>query len=314
MTRQPSKRKAAAWVSGWLLLMLVIVVAGKEATRTLHVFQIMEMRSLLGLLLLYPLVRREGGFAWDFRTGRIGQHAARNVFHYAAQFGWLFALTLIPVAQVVAIEFTMPVWTAILAVSFLGERMSAARLLAIRAWRHRRCRHRQAGARPRRPGSARRPRRRSRLRHLDGPRQVADDDGERRRHHLWMLVIQSVIGIAPALYVWREPTAGVWPWVVLIAFCGTYSHYCMTQALRNADATTVVPMDFLRVPLSAVVGWLVYAEAIDVFTAFGAGLILAGNLINLRSPPPRVAAAPASRPVTGAPHGSACPRRRAVGH
>ena len=60
MTRQPSKRKAAAWVSGWLLLMLVIVVAGKEATRTLHVFQIMEMRSLLGLLLLYPLIHREG--------------------------------------------------------------------------------------------------------------------------------------------------------------------------------------------------------------------------------------------------------------
>jgi drug/metabolite transporter (DMT)-like permease len=285
MTRQPSRKKAAAWVSGWLLLMLVIVVAGREAMRTLHVFQIMEMRSLLGLLLLYPLVRRDGGLA-AMRTARLGQHMARNAFHYGAQFGWFYALTLISVAQVVAIEFTMPVWTAILAVSFLGERMSPARLLAIALG--------MVGvAVIVRPGLAQ----------LDPGQLIALAAAVGFAVSMilvksltttesvvaiifWMLVIQSVIGIVPAILVWREPTAEAWPWILLIAFCGTYSHYCMTQALRYADATTVVPMDFLRVPLSAVVGWLVYAEAIDVFTALGAGLILAANLINLRSPPP----------------------------
>ena len=283
MTGPPSKRKAAAWVSGWLFLMLVIVVAAREATRTLHVFQIMEMRSLLGLVLLYPLVHREGGFA-SMRTKRLRQHMARNAFHYAAQFGWFYALTLISVAQVVAIEFTMPVWTAMLAVAFLGERMSAARLAAIALG--------VAGvAIIVRPG----------LGQLDPGQLIAlgaavgfaiamilvkslTSTESVVSIIFWMLVIQSVIGIVPAVLVWREPTAAAWPWVVLIAFCGTYSHYCMTQALRHADATTVVPMDFLRVPLSAVVGWLVYAEAIDVFTALGAGLILFGNLINLRSP------------------------------
>lgn len=285
MTRQPSRKKAAAWVSGWLLLMLVILVAGREAMRTLHVFQVMEMRSLIGLLLLYPLVRRQGGFA-AMRTARFGQHMARNAFHYGAQFGWFYALTLISVAQVVAIEFTMPVWTAILAVSFLGERMSAARLLAVALG--------MVGvAVIVRPGLAQ----------LDPGQLIAlaaavgfavsmilvkslTTSESVVKIIFWMLAIQSVIGIVPALLVWREPTAAAWPWVVLIAFCGTYSHYCMTQALRHADATTVVPMDFLRVPLSAVVGWLVYAEAIDLFTALGAGLILAANLINLRSPPP----------------------------
>ena len=285
MTRQPSRKKAAAWVSGWMLLMLVIVVAGREAMRTLHVFQIMEMRSLLGLLLLYPLVRRDGGLA-AMRTARLGQHMARNAFHYGAQFGWFYALTLISVAQVVAIEFTMPVWTAILAVSFLGERMSPARLLAIALG--------MVGvAVIVRPGLAQ----------LEPGQLIALAAAVGFAVSMilvksltttesvvaiifWMLVIQSVIGIVPAILVWREPTAEAWPWILLIAFCGTYSHYCMTQALRYADATTVVPMDFLRVPLSAVVGWLVYAEAIDVFTALGAGLILAANLINLRSPPP----------------------------
>ncbi|HEX2542171.1 MAG TPA: DMT family transporter [Caldimonas sp.] len=282
-------------MSGWLLLMLIIVVAGREAMRTLHVFQIMEMRSLLGLVMLYPLVVRAGGLA-AMRTARLGQHAARNTFHYGAQFGWFFALTLIPVAEVVAIEFTMPVWTAILAVFFLGERMSPARVVAIALGI-------VGVAVIVRPGLGR----------LDPGQLIALGAAVGFAISMilvksltttesvvgiifWMLVIQSVIGIAPALYVWREPTAGAWPWVVLIAFCGTYSHYCMTQALRHADATTVVPMDFLRVPLSALVGWLVYAEAIDVFTALGAGLILAGNLINLRSPSRPVAAATAPQP------------------
>ena len=101
-------------MSGWLTAMVVMAVAGREATRSLHVFQIMEMRSLLGLVLLYPLIRASGGFA-AMRTGRAGLHVARNTFHYAAQFGWFLALTMIPIAQVVAIEFTMPIWTALLA-------------------------------------------------------------------------------------------------------------------------------------------------------------------------------------------------------
>jgi drug/metabolite transporter (DMT)-like permease len=99
----------------------------------------------------------------------------------------------------------------------------------------------------------------------------------------WMVVIQSTMGLVPALIVWQWPTPTIWGWLVVIAFCGTYSHYCMTRALLHADATVVVPMDFLRVPLAALAGWLVYAERVDVLTAAGAGLILVGNLLNLKA-------------------------------
>jgi drug/metabolite transporter (DMT)-like permease len=74
--------------------------------------------------------------------------------------------------------------------------------------------------------------------------------------------------------------------VLVIAFCGTYSHYCMTRALQHAEATIVVPMDFLRVPLAALLGWLVYAEQVDLLTGVGAALILVGNLLNLKSAKP----------------------------
>ena len=281
----PSPRKAAAWMAGWLTAMVVMAVAGRAATRTLHVFQIMEMRSLIGFILLWPLIHANGGLS-ALRTARIGQQVARNTVHYAAQFGWFFALTLIPIAQVVAIEFTMPIWTALLAVTFLGERLSAARVVAVALG--------VVGvAVIVRPGVDR----------VDPGQLIAlaaavgfavsvilvkslTRTDSSVTIVFWMLVVQSAIGAVPALIVWRTPMAAVWPWVLVIALCGTYSHFCMTQALRHAEATMIVPMDFLRVPLSAVAGWLVFGERIDAFTIGGAALILFANLLNLRRPAP----------------------------
>jgi drug/metabolite transporter (DMT)-like permease len=100
----------------------------------------------------------------------------------------------------------------------------------------------------------------------------------------WMLVIQSAAGFFPSLYVWRWPSPYAWGWLAVIAFCGTFSHYCMARAMLYADATVVLPMDFLRVPLTATAGWLIYSERLDVFTVLGAALILTGNLLNLKAP------------------------------
>jgi len=124
MQPKPSKTMAALWMAGWLTLMLVIVVAGREAMRELNVFELMEIRSVFGFFLLLPFVHLNGGFA-TIQTRRLPQHVARNLVHYSAQLGWFFALTLIPIGQVVAIEFTLPIWTAILAAGFLGERITS---------------------------------------------------------------------------------------------------------------------------------------------------------------------------------------------
>lgn len=277
----PSNTKAASWMAGWLALMLIMLVAGREAMRELSVFQVMEMRSVIGLFLLYPLVHRNGGFA-SMQTARPLQHIGRNVVHYAAQYGWFLALTMIPLAQVVSIEFTMPVWTALLAVSFLGEKLNVWKILAIVLGLVGVIVIVQPGAAPVSPGQLVMV-----LAALGFGVAIVMVKSLTRTDSVvviifWMLVIQSLIGLIPALYLWHWPSAHVWPWVVVIAFCGTYSHYCFTQAMRYADATVVVPMDFLRVPLSAAVGWLVYSERLDAATVAGAALILTGNLLNLR--------------------------------
>jgi drug/metabolite transporter (DMT)-like permease len=272
---------AALWMAGWLSLMLVMVVAGREASTRMNVFELMEIRSVLGFFLLLPFVYRSGGFA-AIRTRRLPQHIVRNLTHYGAQLGWFFALTLIPIGQVVAIEFTMPIWTAILAASFLGERINSWKAVAIVLG--------VVGVvvivRPAtgevNPGQ---------LIALAaavgfGISMAMVKSLTRTESALtvifWMIVVQGVAGFLPTLYVWVWPSAYVFGWVVVIAVCGTFSHYCLASAMRYADATIVVPMDFLRVPLTATVGWLLYAERLDAYTILGAALILTGNLLNLK--------------------------------
>jgi drug/metabolite transporter (DMT)-like permease len=232
--------------------------------------------------MLYPLIHLNGGIA-AMRTTRPLQHTVRNLIHYAAQLGWFFALTLIPLGQVVAIEFTMPIWTALLAAGFLGERMNLAKILAIALGLF-------GVAIIVRPGTS----------GVDPGQLIAlgaavgfgtsiammkslTRTETTLRIIFWMIVIQGAAGFFPALYLWQWPSVPIWGWLVVIAFCGTFSHYCMARAMLYAEATVVVPMDFLRVPLTALVGWLLYSERLDAFTVLGAALILTGNLLNLRS-------------------------------
>lgn len=284
---------AALWMTGWLAAMVTIAIAARQAGKSLHVFQIMEIRSLLGIVLFLPMIATAGGLR-AMRTRRIGAHLARNGVHYVAQFLWFLAITMIPIADVVAIEFTGPVWVALLAVVALGERMTVARVAAV-----------ALGiigvAIIVRPG----------LDRVDVGQVVAllaaigfagsiilVKSLTRTESVVsiifWMLVIQSAIGAVPAAIVWQSPPPDLWPWLVVIAICGTYSHFCMTHALRHADATTVVPLDFLRVPLTALAAWLVFAERFDVFTILGAAVILGGNLLNLKR---GASPAPAERPT-----------------
>jgi drug/metabolite transporter (DMT)-like permease len=272
-------------MAGWLTLMLILVVAGREATRELNVFQIMELRTAIAFFMLYPLIRINGGFA-AMKTSRPLQHIGRNLIHYGAQIGWFYALTLIPLGQVVAIEFTMPIWTAILAASFLGERMTVWKISAIVLG--------VVGViiivRPV-TGEVNSGQLIALAAAVGFGISIAMMKSLTRTENtvaivFWMLVIQSAAGLFPTLYVWSWPPANVWGWIVVIAFCGTFSHYCMARAMLYADATVVLPMDFLRVPLTATVGWLVYSERLDLLTVLGATLILTGNLLNLKATDP----------------------------
>ncbi|WP_054310987.1 DMT family transporter [Mesorhizobium sp. 1M-11] len=292
MAPAPSIPKAAFWMALSIASFLLMSVAGRMTTSVLSVFQVLELRSVIGWFILLPLVLARGGFA-AMASRRLPLHLARNIVHYVGQGAWLYALTLIPLGVLVSIEFTTPIWTALLAVLFLGERLNRFRIASI-----------VLGligviiiVRPStgsiEPG------------HLIvlgaavffGASVVMVKALTRTdsvvRIIFWMLVVQSVLGLIPALIEWRNPPLEIWPWLFVIGFTGMSSHFCMARALTYADATLISPMDFLRVPLSALIGWLLYQEQIDAFTAGGAVLILMGNLLNLPRRSAKMAAATA---------------------
>lgn len=276
-----STTKAALWMGAWLALMLGMTLASREVTREISVLQLMELRSVIGFLMLLPLVFAAGGFQ-AMKTSRPVAHISRNIAHYTGQALWLYALTLIPLAHLISIEFTTPLWVALLAVAFLGERLNARKIGAIVLGLIGVAIIVRPGTEEIDPG------------HLVvlaaalafAVSVVLVKSLTRTESVIaiifWMLIIQSVIGLIPALWNWQWPSAGLWPWILTAAFCGSFAHYCQARALVHADATVVVPMDFLRVPLTALLGYLAYNESLDMLTALGAALILCGNLLNLQ--------------------------------
>ncbi|MDX1400119.1 MAG: DMT family transporter, partial [Oceanospirillum sp.] len=90
-------------------------------------------------------------------------------------------------------------------------------------------------------------------------------------------------GMVPSVLDWQSPSWEMMPWIVLVGVTAMSAHYCMTRAFKLADATVVVPMDFLRLPLIMCVGYLLYQESVDIWVLAGAAVMFSGNLINVRA-------------------------------
>ncbi len=280
MTRTPDALAAALWMGGAILSFSIMAIAARELLAYMGTFEILFLRSVVSLLMVLAVLPRTGIGA--LRTQRIGLHAARNVCHFGGQFAWVYAIGALPLAMVFAIEFTMPVWTAVLAMLFLGERLNGARVTVL-----------VLGivgvAIILRPGFALiEPAAfvmllgslayaatmiaTKRLSATDSPLVVL----------FWMSLIQLPLGLVPALADWVTPRLVDLPWIVAVGAAGFAAHYCVTRAFKLADATVVVPIDFLRLPLIAIVGALAYGEAIDPAILLGAAVIFAGTYFSLR--------------------------------
>jgi drug/metabolite transporter (DMT)-like permease len=275
---QQKTGQAGLWMAGWLTATLGMTVAGRELAHAVSVFELMLFRSVIATIILTPIVMLNGGIA--SRLSQLKLHVVRNFVHYGGQYAWFSALLLIPLAEVIAIEFTMPLWIAILAVAFLGERMYGFKIAALFIG--------FAGViMIVRPGLTFNPG------HVVALTAALLFAGSvtltkfitRRDTALTVIFlmfgIQSLIGAIPAYLTWVWPPVESYKYIAIVALAGTVSHYCLSQAISLADATIVMPMDFLRLPLTAIAGYLIYAEGIDIWSVAGAVMILAANTINL---------------------------------
>jgi len=124
----PVALRGALWMVGALLSFSLMAISVRELLHAMGSFEILFLRSFMSLVfLLFLLPRRLAAL----RTRHFGLHVLRNAFHFGGQYAWVYAISILPLATVFAIEFTMPVWAALLAMLFLGERLNQGRVVML---------------------------------------------------------------------------------------------------------------------------------------------------------------------------------------
>ncbi|MBI2714309.1 MAG: DMT family transporter [Rhizobiales bacterium] len=276
--------RVVLWMTGALLSFSAMAVSIRILAGKLNIFEILSIRSGTGLLIMLSLLAVRSDLRPLMRPSRILLHVLRNVVHFAAQYCWALALTLLPFATVFALEFITPAWTALLAVWLLSERLTPSRIGAVILGL-------VGVVIILRPGlSAFNPAALLVLLAAVGfaitfiATKALTATEKSFAIIFWMAVIQLPLGFAGSdpLFPFK---LGWWdiPAVLGLGIGGTSSHYCLSNAFRAGDATLVVPLDFLRVPLIALVGWAFFAESLDIWVFVGGFVIVAGLFWNLRA-------------------------------
>ncbi len=274
--------QAALWMIGAVFSFTAMAVAGRELGSNFDTFEIMMYRSAIGLAIVCILAFATKSYR-EIGTGALRTHLIRNVFHFTGQNLWFYAVTLIPLAQVFALEFTTPLWVIVLSFFLLGERLTRIRAIAA-------------------------------LMGFAGILVVARPDMASLNAGVfaaascaiffaltyvytkkltqtetitaimfYLTAFQLVFGLVTAGYDGdiALPTSSSLPWLALVACCGLLAHFCITKALKIAPATIVAPIDFARLPLVALAAFILYAEALDPWVFVGAAIIFAGNYLNI---------------------------------
>jgi len=272
--------RGALWMFGMVASLSLLAIAARELAPRHNPMELQVVRHGMSLLILAPFVIQAG--LRSFQTTNLKLQLFRNVSHFAATIGWYTAVTLLPLAEVFAIEFTTPVWVAVLAVLFLGEKMNVGRVVALvlgiagilvilrpgfndvgpGTWMMVATAFGFAIANACTKGLTR----------TDSVLTVL----------LWMSMLQGLMAVVGASFDWTAPTVDEIPWLIVIGVTGLGAHYSLAKALTLADVSLVNPVDFLRLPLIAVVGFLAYGEGVDVLVLVGAGIIFFGNYYSIR--------------------------------
>jgi len=269
---------------GALLSFSVMAVSIRRLAGTLSIMEILALRSALGLVIIFGTLMLRPKLRHDINLQQFRLHLLRNALHFLGQFLWSNSLLLLPLATVFALEFTMPGWTMLLAVLLLGERMTRSRFGAVVLGLVGVLVIMRPGIETFRPAS---------LLVLGAALAYAASLVATKKLTatqstmaivFWMNLIQLPMGLAGSdpFFVMKLGAHDILP-IIGIGIAGTSAHFCLANAFRSGDASVVVPLDFLRIPLIAFVGWWLYGETIDGIVFLGAGIIIIGVLWNLRA-------------------------------
>ncbi len=282
MINLPEKIKAYLWMVAALASFSVMAISGRELANELTVFQILFFRSLAGLAIILLILQKTG---WQhIKTKRPAIQFIRNIMHYGGQYGWFYGIAFLPLSKVFAIEFTTPIWIMLIAVIILGEKIDRYKIaavifgfigiliilrpgiipLSIASFAVLLCAFCYAMA--------------------HGLTKLLTNGNDSPVTIIfYMTVIQLPIGLFAIIGDWTWPSLLAWPWIIILAITALSAHFSIARAFILADATTVMPIDFLRLPLIIMVGFLFYNEDIDILTLIGAVIVFIGSYMTIYS-------------------------------
>jgi len=262
----------------WMIAAAAALTAMAVCIRYLPAYSVLLMiflRNVINLVLMAPSMIRQGKSM--IVTQRLGTHALRNLFLYSGNVAWFYGVTLIALADVASLQFTSPLFTAIIAAAFLGEKIGGHRMVAILVG--------FAGALIIiRPGMI--PINLGTVMiliaaflyscaHVVTKRLSDTESGSTVVFYMSVTIL--VYSAIPAFFVWQTPAWADMPAMIGLGITGYATHYCITRSLAVGDASFVIAFDFMRLPFSALLGWLLFREMLDTLTVAGALIIFAAG-------------------------------------
>ena len=272
----PATAQGAFWMTLSAIGFAAMTSLIRYLSASLPAIELAFFRSLFSLMFMLPWLYH-AGFA-GLRTSSVRKYGLRALLGSFAMISWFVALANMPVADATSLSFTAPIFASVLAMLFLGERAGLRRWSAIVLG--------FAGTLIiLRPGFAEVSPAAVLL--LFGSAAVAGavimvkilsrtetSSAIVTYMGLYMVPILAV----PTIFVWQTPPLILLPWLILMGGLGTLAQWAMTQAYASADATAVLPFDYLRLPFVAVIGYLLFEERPDIWTWIGA-LVIASSAI-----------------------------------
>jgi len=258
------------------LLFSVMHASVRHLTSDLHPFEVAFFRNGLALLFFIPIIARSRGIL--LKTNHLKWHLLRSIFNVVAMLIFFYALSITPLATVQALSFTAPLFTTVLAVFILGERVRLRRWAAIVLGFTGVLIIIRPGIQPVELGTLLVLCSASiwaltmvvikRLSNTDSPLTIT----------AYVTIFLTIMSLIPALLVWKTPVGTQWSWLFFAAVTGTLAQLCLAKAFAYADTTIVLPIDFAKIIWGSALGFVFFGEYVSAYTWIGAVVIFAGAL------------------------------------
>ncbi len=272
--------RAVLWMWLGIAAFLGLMIGIRQLATSMSIFEMLTLRSVVALVILFLFTRF---FQHPIlKTGKIKLHLTRNIFHFIGQYCWALGVILLPLAEVIAIEFTTPIWVVTLAVIFLGEKLTLPRAVSLIAGFIGVCIIVRPGFQEVQWGTGF-----VFIATIGFAITTLVSKKLTESESVWtilfyMALIQLIIGIIPTLMNWTQPTGLDYFWIFVIGVCGMVAHLGLTKALSYADTATVLPLDFIRLPATLLIGSIFYAEGVDTLVIVGATIIFCANYFHIK--------------------------------